>query len=169
MPVVRYFLVMGCCLFALLFAVNRMLPTSGAIDAAEAADTAETSASPANYASIDYWRQSERRLSRPKREAIVYPDVAPASPTAERLQWERQLTYLPEDHVYTPPKVAEARAEMVAPRVKVAEKPAHTGKRVAHAWSRPRVAANRMAAYVERRPQSYAPQGNAWSPFGWFD
>jgi hypothetical protein len=113
--------------------------------------------------SIDDWRRSEERFERSKQnpQPIVYPDVATLAPTPDRLQWERQLRYLPADHVY------EARAEMpkatAAESPKVAEKTAPPRKHVAHIRSKARIADD-----IERAPPRYA-RNSAWNPFGFFD
>jgi hypothetical protein len=129
-----------------------------------AQDGASTdSGSAAALSSIDDWRRSEERFERSKKnpQPIVYPDIATLAPTPARLQWERQLRYLPADHVY------EARAEMpkgmAIESPKVAEKTAPPRKHVAHVRSRPRVATE-----VERLPPRYA-RNSAWNPFGFFD
>lgn len=129
-----------------------------------AQDGASTdSGSAAVLSSIDDWRRSEERFERSKKnpQPIVYPDIATLAPTPARLQWERQLRYLPADHVY------EARAEMpkgmAIESPKVAEKTAPPRKHVAHVRSRPRVATE-----VERLPPRYA-RNSAWNPFGFFD
>ncbi len=113
--------------------------------------------------SIDDWRRSEERFERSKQNPrpIVYPDVATLAPTPNRLQWERQLRYLPADHVY------EARAEMpkgtAAESPKVAEKTAPPRKHVAHVRSKARIADD-----IERAPPRYA-RNSTWNPFGFFD
>ncbi|GAB1717659.1 MAG: hypothetical protein NTAFB05_27010 [Nitrobacter sp.] len=120
--------------------------------------------------SIDDWRRSEERFEQSKKEdprPIVYPDIATLAPTPDRLQWERQLRYLPANHVY------EARAEMPkettttkGPTVessKVAQKTAPRRRHVAHARSA------RIVADVEQSaPPRYA-RNSVWNPFGLFD
>lgn len=170
MPVFRYFLVVGCCLLGLIFAAGWMWPDAatpiGAQSPATAAnagpDTA--SAAPTNLGSLDDWRRAEDRLIHKKQaEAVIYPDVATLAPTSDRLQWERQLRYLPENHVY------DARAEMpkTAEPPKVAEKaekkaPAH--RRIARTQPNARFAAN-----VDRTPRHYETRNTGWDPFGLFD
>jgi hypothetical protein len=183
MPVLRYFLVMGCCLLGLLFAADWMwsgdagsaYPVTGATAGAASTvliskDLASNDSAPAGLgtasavlSSIDDWRRSEKRFERSKQhpQPIVYPDVATLAPTADRLQWERHLRYLPENHVY------EARAEMpkgatIEPP-RVAEKATPRRKHVAHARNSARIAAN-----VERSHPRYA-RNSAWDPFGLFD
>lgn len=187
MPVFRYFLVMGCCLLGLLLAADWIWPgdiASGvhptAVATADATSaglqaTGLQSVSSKNptatdsgtestvLSSIDDWRRSEERFERSKQnpQPIVYPDVATLAPTPDRLQWERQLRYLPADHVY------EARAEMpkatAAESPKVAEKTAPPRKHVAHIRSKARIADD-----IERAPPRYA-RNSAWNPFGFFD
>ncbi|MBS0532401.1 MAG: hypothetical protein JSS22_23820 [Proteobacteria bacterium] len=181
MPVFRYFLVMGCCLLGLIAAAgwiwpNTPLPGSAQTPVAYAsAGSVSASSDPAklnsanpnsdNLGSLADWRRSEDRLDRKKHDqAIVYPDVATLAPTADRLQWERQLRYLPEDHRY------EARAEM--PKAtsktielpKVAEKKAPVHRRVARIEAYPRIAAN-----VDRQSRPIVARNNSWDPFGLFD
>jgi hypothetical protein len=114
--------------------------------------------------SIDDWRRSEKRFERSKHDPqpIVYPDVATLAPTADRLQWERQLRYLPANHVY------EARAEMpkgtTVETPKVAEKTRPPRKHIAHARSRARIATN-----AERPPPPRYARNTGWNPFGLFD
>ena len=110
MPVLRYFLVMGCCLLGLLFAANYFLPQAEIAAAPEATAVS-------NGGSLASWRQSQERLDRPQTAAVVYPDIAPMAPTAERLQFERQMTYrradAPAQAVETKSSpVYEAKAEM---------------------------------------------------------
>src|SRR5476649_897807 len=85
-PVLRYFLVMGCCLLGLLFAADYLLPQAELAPQPAAANTAQNG-------TLASWRQTQQRLDRPQAAAVVYPDTAPMAPTAERLQWERQMTY----------------------------------------------------------------------------
>jgi hypothetical protein len=184
MPIFRYFLVMGCCLLGLLVAADWIWPGdtgsgvhSATVATADAASTglrskdlksqdsepADVEAAPAVLSSIDDWRRSEERFERSKHdpEPIVYPDIATLAPTPDRLQWERQLRYLPANHVY------DARAEMpkgtTAEPPKVAEKTAPPRKHIAHAHARNSA---RIAADVERSQPRYA---RAWNPFGLFD
>src|SRR3954469_18112267 len=86
-PVLRYFVVMGCCLLGLLFAIDYLVPREAPSPKAEAAPVS-------NGGTLASWRQSQERLDKPQAAvAVVYPAVAPLPPTAERLQWERQLTF----------------------------------------------------------------------------
>jgi hypothetical protein len=125
--------------------------------------SADSASGSAVLSSIDDWRRSEERFERSKQnpQPIVYPDVATLAPTPDRLQWERQLRYLPADHVY------EARAEMpkgmTIESPKVAEKTAPPRKRVTHVRSNARIATD-----MERLPPRYA-RNSAWNPFGFFD
>src|ERR1051325_7613589 len=92
-PVLRYFVVMGCCLLGLLFAVDYLVPKEAAPAKAEVAKVADGR-------SLASWRHSQERLDKPQAAAaVVYPSVAPLPPTAERLQWERQLTFRKPDSV----------------------------------------------------------------------
>jgi hypothetical protein len=125
-------------------------------------------AAPAVLSSIEDWRRSEGRFERSKQdpEPIIYPNIATLAPTADRLQWERQLRYLPENHVY------EARAEMpkgtaVEPP-KVAVKTAPPRKHVAHARSNARTNA-RTAAHVEGSSRPLYARNTGWGSFGLFD
>lgn len=124
---------------------------------------ADSETETAVLSSIDDWRRSEERFERSKQNPhpIVYPDVATLAPTPDRLQWERQLRYLPADHVY------EARAEMpkgtASESPKVAEKTAPPRKHIAHVRSKARIAED-----IERAPPRYA-RNSAWNPFGFFD
>jgi hypothetical protein len=186
MPIFRYFMVMGCCLLGLLLAASRMWPGEGDADlypatiadvsSADSTDApsglrqASSEAPSTTFSSIDSWRRAEGRFERaihhPK--PIIYPSVATLAPTADRLQWERQLRYLPENHVY------EARAEMPkeaatepAP-AKVAERTVRPHrKHVAHAHSRDSRA--RTAAYAERYFSPRYARNTGWNPFGLFD
>jgi hypothetical protein len=108
-PVLRYFMVMGCCLLGLLFAVDYLVPKETAPAQAEVATVS-------NGGSLASWRQSQQNLTKSQVAAVVYPDIAPMAPTAERLQFERQMTYRRADAVPQEPKSApvyEAKAEMV--------------------------------------------------------
>lgn len=109
MPILRYFMVMGCCLLGLLFAANYFLPqTADAVAPAEAS-------SAGRGGSLASWRASQDRKEKPLTSAVVYPDIAPMAATAERLQWERQMTFRRPDAPPQEPKPAvyEAKAEMV--------------------------------------------------------
>jgi hypothetical protein len=110
MPVLRYFLVMGCCLLGLLFVVDYFTPqTAEAVPQTEATNSGRGG-------SLASWRASQDRKEKPLTSAVVYPDIAPMAPTAERLQWERQMTFRRADAVPQETKSApvyEAKAEMV--------------------------------------------------------
>ena len=86
MPVLRYFMVMGCCLLGLLFVADYLLPKEATPAPVEAATVS-------NGGSLASWRQSQEKLDKPQVSAVVYPDIASLPPTAERLQMERQMTY----------------------------------------------------------------------------
>ncbi len=126
MPVLRYFLVMGCCLLGLLFAADYLLPQT---------DLPSQPATAQGGGSLASWRQSQGNLNKPQVAAVVYPDIAPLPPTAERLQWERQMTFrrdAPAEEARSNP-VYEAKAEMTdvgaaatavaKPAVKMAARP----------------------------------------------
>jgi hypothetical protein len=99
---------MGCCLLGLLFAADYFLPqTADVSPPAEAATTQRGG-------SLQSWRQSQERLDKVQAAAVVYPDVATLPPTAERLQWERQMTFrrdAPAQEAKSNP-IYEAKAEM---------------------------------------------------------
>jgi hypothetical protein len=140
-PVLRYFMVMGCCLLGLLFVADYLIPKEAAPAPVEAATVS-------NGGSLASWRQSQEKLDKPLVSAVVYPDIAPLPPTAERLQWERQMTYRKPDS-----PALQARAELPAtaaeaitlPPVKHAAKIPARPKTVAHADRRERP--NYAAAY----------------------
>jgi hypothetical protein len=96
---------MGCCLLGLLFAADYLVPKEAAPAHAEAATVS-------NGGSLASWRHSQQRLDKPQVAAVVYPDIAPLPPTAERLQWERQMTFRKPDSPASP--ALQARAEMPA-------------------------------------------------------
>lgn len=176
MPVLRYFVVMGCCLIGLLYAVDLMWP--GEREAKgdyyfTPVVVAKPSSAESGFASrieraagetempgsMENRRYPEQRFERTKQDSrpVVYPNIATLAPTPHRLQWERQLRYLPANHVY------EARAEM--PKEAIPEQPkptarAATRKQLAHA--RPA----RIAPDFER--PRYA-RNAGWDPFGLFD
>jgi hypothetical protein len=121
-PVLRYFLVMGCCLLGLLFAADYFLPQT--TDSLPPAD----SASSGRGGSLASWRASQDRKDKPLATAVVYPDIATLPATPERLQWERQMTFrrdAPAQEAKST-SVYEARAEMadVTAAAKVPAKPA---------------------------------------------
>jgi len=172
MPVFRYFVVMGCCLLALIFAAGWVWPDASTPQSVQtpvaSANIGSATASivpadngSASFGSLADWRRSEDRLDRKKHaQAIVYPDVATLAPTADRLQWEHQLRYLPENHIY------EARAEMpktIEPP-KLAEKKAPVHKHIARTQTNARLAAN-----VEQQSRPAVARTNSWDPFGLFD
>lgn len=167
MPVLRYFVVMGCCLVGLLFAVDLMWPgeRDARVDNNPAAAVVTKAASAAAVggrealSSMENRRYSEQRFERAKLDShpVVYPNITTLAPTPDRLQWERQLRYLPANHVY------EARAEMPKDVINDQPKPAAkttTRKQLVHA--RPA----RIAPEVER--PRYA-RNAGWDPFGLFD
>src|SRR3954468_24565477 len=96
-------MVMGCCLLGLLFAADYLIPKESAPAAPVVAATVS------NGGSLASWRQSQERHDKPQVSAVVYPDIAPLPPTAERLQWERQMTYRKPDS-----PALQARAELPA-------------------------------------------------------
>src|SRR3954466_4128808 len=115
-------MVMGGCLFGLLFAAGYLIPN-------EATPTRSAPATVSNGGSLASWRQSQERHDKPQVSAVVYPDIAPLPPTAERLQWERQMTY----RKPTSPAL-QARAELPATAAEAITPP--PAKRVAKIPSR---------------------------------
>jgi hypothetical protein len=125
-PVLRYFMVMGCCLLGLLFVADYLIPKEATPAPVEAATVS-------NGGSLASWRQSQERLDKPQVSAVVYPDIASLPPTAERLQWERQMTYRRPDS-----PALQARAELPATAAEAIAPPTPPAKLVAKAPSRPR-------------------------------
>lgn len=126
-PVLRYFVVMGCCLLGLLFGIDYLVPK-------EAASPKVETATVSNGGTLASWRQSQEKLEKPQAAtAVVYPAVAPLPPTAERLQWERQLTFRKPDAVTS---TLQARAEQPATAAEAIAPPAPAPKSVAKAPSR---------------------------------
>jgi hypothetical protein len=121
---------MGCCLLGLLFAADYLLPKEIAPAPVEAAAVS-------NGGSLASWRQSQEKHEKLQVSAVVYPDVAPLPPTAERLQWERQMTYRKPDS----PAALEARAELPATAAEAIAPAAPAAKRAAKIPSRPRTVA----------------------------
>lgn len=180
MPVLRYFVVMGCCLVGLLFAADLIWPgdrlatahNPAAITATEATageprsvDVVQPSTeAKAILSSVDKRFRPEERFepAKPHSHPVIYPNVATLAPTADRLQWERQLRYLPANHVY------EARAEM--PKEATTEEATTERPKVGATSAMRRQTAHarpiRIAPEVER--PRYA-RNAAWDPFGLFD
>jgi hypothetical protein len=129
-PVLRYFVVMGCCLLGLLFVADYLLPKEVAPAPVEAATVS-------NGGSLASYRQSQEKHDKPQVAAVVYPDVAALPPTAERLQWERQMTYRRPDS----PAALEARAELPATAAEAIAPPTPAAKHVAKIPARPRTVA----------------------------
>jgi hypothetical protein len=123
-PVLRYFVVMGCCLLGLLFAADYLIPK-------EVASAPVQAATVSNGGSLASWRQSQEKHDKPQVSAVVYPDIAPLPPTAERLQWERQMTYRKPDS-----PALQARAELPATAAEAITPP--PAKPAAKTPSRPR-------------------------------
>ena len=131
-PVLRYFVVMGCCLLGLLFAVDYLVPKEAASPKADAATVS-------SGGSLASWRHSQERLDKPQAAAaVVYPAVAPLPPTAERLQWERQLTFRKPDSAG--PSL-QARAELPATAAEAITPPAPPARSVVRTPSRPKTVA----------------------------
>jgi hypothetical protein len=128
-PVLRYFMVMGCCLLGLLFVADYFLPKEAAPAPVEAATVS-------NGGSLASWRQSQEKLDKPQVSAVVYPDIASLPPTAERLQMERQMTYRRPDS-----PALQARAELPATAAEAIAPPTPSAKPVAKIPSRPRTVA----------------------------
>jgi hypothetical protein len=126
-PVFRYFVVMGCCLLGLLFAVDYLVPREAPAPKVEAPAVS-------NGGSLASWRQSQEKLDKPQAaSAVVYPAIAPLPPTADRLQWERQLTFRKPDSA-TPS--LQARAELPATPAEAITPPPPSPKSVAKVPSR---------------------------------
>jgi hypothetical protein len=128
-PVLRYFLVMGCCLLGLLFAADYLVPKADIPAQAEAATVS-------NGGSLASWRQSQEKLDKPQVAAVVYPDIASLPPTAERLQWERQMTFRKPDS-----PALQARAELPATAAEAIVLPPVPVKPAAKIPSRPKTVA----------------------------
>ena len=128
-PVLRYFVVMGCCLLGLLFVADYLIPK-------EAAPVRVEAATVSNGGSLASWRQSQERHDKPQVSAVIYPAIAPLPPTAERLQWERQITYRKPDS-----PALQARAELPATAAEAITAPAAPAKPIAKPPARPRTVA----------------------------
>jgi hypothetical protein len=167
-------MVMGCCLLGLLFAADYLLPKEAAPPPVEAATVS-------NGGSLASYRQSQEKHDKPQVAAVVYPDVAALPPTAERLQWERQMTYRKPDS----PAALEARAELAATAAEAITPPTSAAKHAAKVPSRPRTVAradrhdrpNYAAAYPPapvsqfggyRQAQSERPFGGGFFNFRMF-
>jgi hypothetical protein len=136
---------MGCCLLGLLLAADYLVPKETALAPVEATTTS-------NGGSLASWRQSQQNLTKSQVAAVVYPDIAPMAPTAERLQWERQMTFRRADAVPQEPKSApvyEAKAEMVDVSAAAVAAPKPVAKTARHKTMahRDRPANNYAAAY----------------------
>jgi hypothetical protein len=127
-PVLRYFMVMGCCLLGLLFVADYLIPK-------EAAPVPVQVAAVSNGGSLASWRQSQEKHDKPQVSAVIYPDIAPLPPTAERLQWERQMTYRKPDS-----PALQARAELPATAAEAITAPP-PAKHAAKLPSRPKTVA----------------------------
>jgi hypothetical protein len=123
-------MVIGCCLLGLLFVADYLLPKEAAPAPVEAATVS-------NGGSLASWRQSQERLDKPQESAVVYPAFAPLPATAERLQWERQMTYRKPDSPALP--ALQARAELPATAAEAITPP--PVKHAAKIPSRPRTVA----------------------------
>jgi hypothetical protein len=119
---------MGCCLLGLLFVVDYLIPK-------EAAPAPAVAATVSNGGSLASWRQSQEKHDKPQVAAVVYPDIAPLPPTAERLQWERQMTYRKPDS-----PALQARAELPATAAEAITSPTPAAKPVTKI-SRPKTVA----------------------------
>jgi hypothetical protein len=118
---------MGCCLLGLLFVTDYLVPK-------EAAPVPVAASTVSNGGSLASWRQSQERHDKPQVSAVVYPDIASLPPTAERLQWERQMTYRKPDS-----PALQARAELPATAAEAITPP--PVKHAAKIPSRPRTVA----------------------------
>jgi hypothetical protein len=135
-PVLRYFMVMGCCLLGLLFAADYLIPK-------ESVPAPISVATVSNGGSLASWRQSQEKHDKQQVSAVVYPDIAPLPPTAERLQWERQMSYRKPDS-----PALQARAELPATAAEAIAPPS-PAKHAAKIPSRPRT-----VAHADRRDRS---------------
>jgi hypothetical protein len=124
---------MGCCLLGLLFVADYLIPKEAAPARAEAATVS-------NGGSLASWRQSQERHDKPQVSAVVYPDIASLPPTAERLQWERQMTYRKPDSQALQAQALQARAELPATAAEAITSP--PAKRAAKLPSRPKTVAH---------------------------
>jgi hypothetical protein len=126
---------MGCCLLGLLLAANHLLPQPADIPAPTEAATVS------NGGSLASWRQSQQSLNKSQAAAVVYPDVPPLPPTAERLRWEGQMTFRkPDSGDDSANPALQARAEAPAAAEAIAS-PAPRAKSVAKVPSRPKTVA----------------------------
>jgi hypothetical protein len=133
---------MGCCLLGLLLAADYLVPKETALAPVEAAATS-------NGGSLASWRQSQQNLTKSQVAAVVYPDMAPMAATAERLQWERQMTFRRADAVPQEPKPApvyEAKAEMVDVGAAAVAAPKPAAKTARH----------KTVVHRDRPPNNYA-------------
>jgi len=128
---------MGCCLLGLLFAADYLVPK-------EAAPTPAEAATVSRGGSLASWRQSQEKLDKPQVAAVVYPDITPLPATAERLQWERQMTFRKPDS-----PALQARAELPATAAEAIARPTVPARPVAKIPSRPRTVAR-----ADRRDRS---------------
>jgi hypothetical protein len=119
---------MGCCLLGLLFVADYLIPK-------EAVPAPVEAAAVSNGGSLASWRQSQEKLDKPQVSAVVYPDIASLPPTAERLQWERQMTYRKPDS-----PALQARAELPATAAEAITSPTPPVKHAAKIPSRRTVA-----------------------------
>ena len=129
---------MGCCLLGLLFAADYFLAQTAEVSPQVEAATVQRGGS------LQSWRHSQERLDKVQAAAVVYPDIAPLPPTAERLQWERQMTFRKPDSPASP--ALQARAEMPATAAEAIAAPAPPARSVAKIPSRPK-----SVARAERR------------------
>jgi hypothetical protein len=128
---------MGCCLLGLLFAIDYLVPKEAPAPKAAAATVS-------NGGTLASWRQSQERLDKPQAAAaVVYPAVAPLPPTAERLQWEHQLTFRKPD---TASPSLQARAELPTTAAEAIAPPPPAPKSVARAPPR-----HKTVARADRR------------------
>jgi hypothetical protein len=148
---------MGCCLLGLLFAADYLIPKETVPVRAEAAAVS-------NGGSLASWRQSQEKLDKPQIAAVVYPDIAPLPPTAERLQWERQMTFRKPDSPDSPASPAlQARAEMPATAAEAIAPAGPPARSVAKIPSRPKTVAR-----AERRERPNYAAAYPPAPLGQF-
>ena len=123
---------MGCCLLGLLFIADYLIPK-------ETAPVPVQAATVSKGGSLASWRQSQEKHDKPQVSAVVYPDIASLPPTAERLQWERQMTYRKPDSPAG--SLLQARAEVPATAAEAIAPPAVPTKSVAKIAARPKTVA----------------------------
>lgn len=144
-PVFRYFVVIGCCLLGLLFALDYFVSK-------EPAAVKVAASTPSDGGSLASWRQSQERLDKPQVAPVVYPTMAPLPPTPDRLQWERQLTFRQAVDPAPPAREAANPAPPASPALQArAELPATAAEAIA-----PRATHTKSVARNHPRPKTVA-------------